>query len=317
MTTLAPPIQFGDAQADLGFAYVFAGQGILQELQEKLNVLELGMMTLYGDLGGSGSDVVRITRMTGAGWAEAFQTMTSETDPIVATGIATDFDTLTIARHGLAKEETYQQAILGREKGVSLEALKAMVPASWLKTLRQKMAVAGSGIAASTGSVATAWSFDDELDAVAAFHETEGFEGLVITMRHPEQFTNLRESLRNEPAYQTPEVMNEIQALRPNGGSFNFLGFKNTASFDVVQSSGGHQGFAYAPGALGWIVANTTPIRVANPATAMYIPQFGMVIEDKSDGKQATGRYDANSWFGVGVLDPTVFPQRRLLSVDA
>jgi len=316
MTAHAAPIQFGSTQGDLGFAYVFAAQEILQELQEELDVLGLGLVTLYGDLSASGSDVVRITRMTGAGWAEAFQTMTSEVDPIIASGFTSNFDTLTIARHGLAKEETYQQAVLNREAGVSLAALKAKVPQSWLKTLRQKLTAAGAGITASTGNVALAWDFDDELDMLAAFHETEGFGGEIITMRHPEQFTDLRDAIRDEPSYQTPEVMNEIMGLKAGGGSFNFLGVKNFSSFDVQQASGGHQGFAYAPGGIGWVVASSAPIRTANPATTMYIPQFGMVIEDKSEGKTATGRYDANSWFGVGKLDPTIFPQRRLLSID-
>lgn len=315
MTTHSPPTQFSSIQGDLGFTYVFVEEMIRQELVEKVNVLQLGLVQLYGDASGTGSDTLRITRYGGVGFAEAFATMATETEAIVPTGFTSGYDEMSIARHGLAKEETYQSRILTREMGVILSALAGKIPNSWLKTLRQKVTTAIASISASSGSAATAWTVDDELDMITAFTETEGFEGGLVSLRHPEQFSDLRDSLRNEPALATPEVFAALQSISPAGGGFNFLGIQNNASFDITQSGGGHVGAAWVPGAVGWIVASTTPLS-DDTENAVIVPEFGIVIERSSTPNQATARFDANSWFGVGLLDPSLFPQRKILSIN-
>ena len=49
------PFQFQDVQGTLGHAYLFAQQGILLELQDRLNVLGLGVVGLVGDVMGTGT----------------------------------------------------------------------------------------------------------------------------------------------------------------------------------------------------------------------------------------------------------------------
>lgn len=317
MTAINSPASQAQTQSTLGTSYVFAQQRIMVEIAERLDLHAAGVIPLQGNLMGSGSDTVRIVRMGGVGFAEAFQTMSGETDPITASGFTIGYDEMTIARHGLSKEETYQGRILARpDTGVTLEMLEAVVPGSWIKTFRQKVAASGAGISASTGSTTAAWTFDDEIDHVTAYNETEGFEGGLVSIRHPEQYTDLRKSLRNEPSYKTPEAMAAFQSISPGGGFVDFMGVKNYASFDVTQASGAHQGFSFVPGAIGWVVASTTPVRTQNPATTMYMPDIGLVLERKGDGTQATASFVANLWFGVGRADPTLFPQRRILSID-
>lgn len=317
MSTHAPPTTHASLEGDVGHSYVFAAEQIRLEIVEQLDALGAGLVTMYGDLAGSGSDTVRVTRISGVGWHESFTEMGSESEAIVATDFDTGTDSLSIARHGLAKEETQQARILARERGVTLEALIEQVPASWMRTMNSKLCTAGAGISASTGSSSAAWTFDDELDMLTAFAETEGFQGELVAWRHPEQFSDLRESLRNEPAYQYPEVMNALMGLRKGGGAFDFLGVRNFSSFRVTQSGGAHQGFAYVPGALGWVVANTSPLQgLEDEKRTLYVPDFGMVVHLLSTGKQALRRYDANSYFGTGRLAAALYPQRRLVSID-
>ncbi len=316
MATITPPATFAQVQADLGFAYVFASEDIRREIAERLDVLAIGVIPLVGDLQGSGSDVVRVTRIGGIGWQEAFETHTGETDATTATGFRTGFDTVTIARHGLAKEESYTNQILGREPAAMLESLKGVIPESWMKTMRQKVMAAGAGFTGAVGNTGLPWTFDDELALVAFFHETEGFDGNVVSFRHPEQYTDLRASIRVEPNFQFPEVTSALQGLRPGGGAVDFLGFRNFASFDITDSGGDHQGFAMTPGAIGWAVASTVPVRVEDPDMALVIPEFGLICEWKSTGRTATAQWDANSYFGVGTADPSVAPQTRIISVN-
>lgn len=321
MAVIAPPATFGQLQPDLGFDYVYAEQMIRMELSEKLDVLGLGLVQLWAELQGTGSDVARVTRMGGVGWQEAMVELAGETDPIVKTGFRTGFDTVAIARHGLGKSESYQSALLSREPAVLLRALKNLLPASWLKTLRLKWAAVGATFADSVGTPGTPWTFTDELALVAYFHETEGFEGgpgSVITGRHPEQYTDLRASIRAEPNFQFPEITQATQGLTGNGGSFDFLGLRNFSSHDVENSGGDHQGFAYVPGAIGWAVVRTGDLRdeVEDPEKALFVEDFGLVCEWKSEGETASAEFNANAWFGAAKADPTVAPQVRLVSID-
>lgn len=318
MTVIAPPATHAQLKGDLGFDYIFAAMAIKMELAEMLNVLGLGLVQLWAELQGTGSDTARITRLGGVGWAEAMVELAGEVDPIVKTGFTTGFDIVAIARHGLAKSESYQGNLLSREPAVRLQALKQLLPQSWLKTLRTKWAAVGATFASSVGTPGTPWTFTDELALVAQFHETEGFPGVAVTGRHPEQYTDLRASLRAEPNYQFPEATSSIQGLTGDGGSFDFLNFRNFASFDVEDSGGDHQGFAYVPGAIGWAVVRTEGIAdaIEDPDQAVIVPEFGMVCEWKSDGNIASSEFNANSWFGVAKADPSVAPQTRIVSVN-
>lgn len=315
MATITAPATFAQL-TDISYTYVFAEQEIRREIADQLNLLQLGVVPLVGDAAGTGSDTIRVTRLGGVGWQEAMSTMVSETGAITPTGFTTGFDTVSIARHGLAKEESYTAQILGREPAAMLEGLKNLIPESWLKTYRQKVATAGASFADTVGTSGAVWTFDDELDLCAYFNEVEGFAGDAVTMRHPEQYTQLRESIRNEPNFQYPEITSALQQIRPGGNFVDFLGFRNFATHDVTTATGDHQGFAFVPGAIGWAVASTLGVKVEDPEMAMVIPEFGLVCEWKSTGNEATAQWDANAYFGVATADPSVAPQVRIISIN-
>lgn len=316
MATHTPPVLFSSTDGDVGYPFIYAEQEIRAEIADMLDVLQIGVIPLVGDLAGAGSDTVRVTRIGGVGWQLPFATMASEVAAITPSGFRTGFDVVTIARHGLAMQESYTNQILSREAAVLLEDLKARIPASWMKTFRQKVAAAGAGFTGAVGTTGTAWTFDDELALVATFHETEGFAGEAITMRHPEQYSDLRQSIRVEPNFQFPEITQALQGLSPAGGAVDFLGFRNFATFDITDSAGDHQGFAMAPGAIGWAVASTLGVKVEDPDRALFVPEFGLVCEQKTDGNVATGQWDANAYFGVATADPSVAPQTRIISIN-
>ncbi len=316
MTNITPPNTFSQVKVDLGLPFVFAAQEIRMELAEMLNVLQLGVVPLVGDLAGSGSDIVRVTRLGGVGWQEAMQTHTGETDANTVTGFRTGFDTVAIARHGLSKEESYTNQILGREPMAMLAGLKTLIGPSWLKTFRQKVMTSGAGFTNSIGTSGSPWSFDDELATVTFFNETEGFGGVATTFRHPEQYSDLRESIRVEPNFQFPDITIRLQELRAGGGAVDFLGFRNFASFDITNTGGDHVGFAFMPGAIGWAVASTVPVRVEDPDQALLIPEFGLICEWKSSGRVATAQWDVNAYFGVANADPSVAAQTKLISIN-
>lgn len=212
--------------------------------------------------------------------------------------------------------------ILGRERGVSLDALKSLVPAAWLRTLRVQVADVQSGFATNVGSAAAAGSVDDLIDLVTAFEGTPGSMagGSPVGMVHPEQIQDYKASARNDPAFQNSVA--EFAAVQSINGSqvyrnFLGLGIDLHSSTDVETSGGGWDGGVWAPGAIGWARASTGAIRPANAAGAMYIPGFGLFIEEiASTGQNAKRRYEARSWFGVDKGSTSVFLMRGLLSIN-
>ena len=315
-TTVVSPSSFGQSQSDLGQDFLFAQLAIQEQLVEKVEVL--GLLPLMGELQGSGTDTVRITEFGGVGHDEQLQAMSTETEAITPSGFNTAYTEASIARYGLEKSETYQQSILGRPGGVSLDLLVSKVPETFHNTIKNLMLTAGAGITGVVGTAGTAWTMDDEINLVRTLNETDGFAGMADAWRHPEQFSDLAASLRNEPANQTPEVMSAILGLKAGGGAFNFLGISNRASSAVNASGADHIGFVTAPGAIGWVRASTLPLagRVDDPSRAMFIPEIGGVIEWTGTPGTAQAKYTFNGWFGVKLLPSTLFPQLRIRSVN-
>lgn len=319
MPTILPPSSFAQNQATVGHAYVLAEEKIRQELVERLDVLQMGLVMGVGDLAGSGSDVIRITRYGGIGHAEQMTAIGSETGAVPSTGHTIGHDTVTIGRYGLAKEQTYQDQVLGRAEALGLDDMAAKVPGSFLATLRAQAALAGSNFATGVGSAGAVYTYDDELELIASFHETDGFDGSmgVVSLRHPEQYTQLRNSARNEPGLQSDAQL-QMALLGLGQGqdpaAFPFMGIRNFSSHDVPTVVGDHVGCAYVPGAIAWVVASTMAIAPEDPSKTVFVPEFGMLIERKSTAEVATAKFVSNCWFGVDTLDSSLYPQFTITS---
>ena len=315
MTTIAPPINFAQTQGDLGQDFIFAAGAILLEVQDRLDLLGLGTVPLVGDLMGTGSDTIRVREMGTVGWSQRMAALATEDAAITASSITTGYTEVTVGMYGLAHEETYQSQILSSEPGISLEALEAQVPNSWLATHRYLVCVEGATFGTIIGSATAALSVDDWLDLVAATEEMLGVAAPMATLA-PQQMTQLRDSARTEPAFQNlaadfaaTQRFDGMQIKRNVLG----LGLDAAVTDDVVQSGGAYQGFAHSPGGIGWARASTSPIRTPNPS--IYVPELGMFIERIGLGSNGKARYEARAWIGVNSGSANVFLQRRIRSV--
>jgi len=318
MASFIPPVSHTDTQSTLGYSAVFAERRIQMALVEKLDPMGLGLLMAEGDLAGTGSDTLTLTHLSGFGWHEEFTALGSETQQIPLTGWDAANDTITIGRYGLAKSETFQRRILGRVPEVLLERLIERVPDSLARTIMTQLCTAFQSVSGSTGTTGTAWTFDDELDLLAFFRETEGAED-IISVRHPECYTDYFESMRNEPSFQTPAVMEGLLSLQDGDGAAarSLFGIRNYSSFRVTQSGGDHIGCAYQAGAFAHALASTESLRGLLPGNLeMVMPAVGLYVTREVEGGQANARFDANAWFGIGQRDADVAPARQLLCVD-
>ena len=318
MTTINAPLTHGQLKGDLGFDFVYAEQEILEELQDRLSVMSL--LPLVGDVAGTGSDTLRITNMGNVGFSVRMDALATETSRITPKTITTGYSTVTTGQYGLAHSESYRAQNLGREPGVRLESLKAQVPNSFMATLRYLTCVEGSTFAGTAvGSTSQQLAVDDILDYATILRETlgSGVRGNPVAMLSPQQVTQLLNSAKAHPAYQNSIAdFTSVQGLdfRQQIDNFLGLGFNVLMTDDVQQSGGAYRGFGFSPGGIGWAVASSSNIVTANPA--MYIPQFGMLIEDLTEGGATAERiYNARAEFGVAKGDGTMHVQTPILSV--
>lgn len=328
-TTFVPPITHAQSESDLGHAYIFGAERARAVLHEEWDAWGAGVVRGYGDLVGSGSDTIRLVHYDGLGFAETFQPL-GETEEATPTGHTTGYDTLSIARYGLVKEESYQNAILSTPEAKVEFGIAAMLNShlvrSWLATVRNLWAVSMSAFSNVIGTAGQAWTFDDELDVIAYFRETEGYNvalhGMPIVARHPKQLTQLREAIRNEPGMQgSAELLQRLLGLGDNsGGGFDFLELHNLGTWEVQTSGGDYIGGAYLPGAVGYVTASTLPLGQLpgiDPTSAVLIPELGLILQVKHREESGVVRVLAQSWFGMANRDATVFPQTRIRSVTS
>ena len=316
MATYTAPLQHANTEANLGYDAVFAIAEAEAALMERFDVFGAGLLRAVGDLAGSGSDTLELTAYDGIGWAEAMTAMSSETEAAVATGLTDYVDSVTLGRYTLLKEVTHTQQILARDPILTIEGLTAKMPESYGKTLRQRLCVAGSGLSSSVSATGAAWTFDKEIELVNTANETEGFNGQLIAVRHPEQMSDLRDSVRGEANFQFPEITQQIASVNRSAGfQGSFMGIENFQSFDVQQSAGDHVGFAFMPGKFVYAVASTARIP-AGARILASIPRFGIVIIEQHNAQPTKLASVAEAHFAIAARNDNVVAGWKLLSID-
>ena len=308
MATITPPITHGQTEGITGYSYVFAEQEIRESFKDRFDAVQMGLVSLWGDVAGTGSDTLRVTYIDGTGLDVAMDALANENSSITPKNVVLDYSELTVAQYGIGYSDTYMQQALSREPAVSLDALKAKAPGNWIATIRNLACTVGAGFTSVTvGDTSSDLSIDDMIDLQTVFSEKLGSteRGLPIVTLSPQQVTQLRASAAANAAYKNSIA--EFASVIGYGSVSsneqpNFLGLGYAlAQTDAVTTSGGaYRGFAISPGAIGWGRASTTPIRTANPAGTIYIPEFGLIVEEIVTGAaQATREWQARAMIGV------------------
>ncbi len=321
-TTNNSPQRHSDHETNLGYAYVFAAAQIEQELHDMLDPFEasLQVASLVGDASQSGSDVLRVTYIGGVGMQRTMTALASETDAAPLASIRTGYSSLTVAPYGIADSETYFQQALNREPAVSLDAIVAQTPGTVAATIRNQICAQGAAITANTaGAAGTQLSVDDMLDLMALARSAFA-RGPLTGMVHPKQINDLIESMRAEPGFQGSAADFERATSLPIGVQVvpNVLGLRLTLGItgDVDTSGGAHMGFVTDPGGIGWGRASTAPVRPANTVGAIYIPEFGVLIEESMSAQNnQQRRVNAYAYLGFALADSSVKFQSILRSV--
>lgn len=315
MTTVATPWQHAN-QADLKAPYALAEMDIALHLAEVQDFVSEGVVSLWGDLAGSGSDTLRIRRVDGLGYAASMSTPANEHVAVTASDLTTGLDSLTIARHGLAFEESQLEQILADATWRSTATLDAIAPtiaASVVAKLRSLVCTEGATFSDTIGSTGTDLTFTNWLSLVAAFEERDGYGGQkVIAVLKPKQLTQLKSSWITTANFQFPEVTDAVARIGGAGYRGQFLGIDVYTSGSVTDDSTDFSGFAMMAGKIGWGRASTAGVQLPAGADPMHLPNWGTVIhKEVSSGKV---RLEGNTYIGVGSVDDSVAYGTKILS---
>lgn len=324
MPTMNSPLSFGQTQATEGYDRIILEQELLETMQDGLDLTStLGLARLMGDVRNTGTDTLQINQIDGVGYG-ATMTAIAEGDAVAPTPFATGYSDVTIGDYAFAQEETYKQQGLGRPNGSSLDLLIRKIPDTLRATMRRVMCVTGATITTAVGSGSAAADLDALLAFIAAWALEPG-AGRPTLVLHPQQLQEIRESIRTEPSFESGGVADFANAqglaVGANGmiqqvfQNFSGLGVDIATTNDVQVATGVYQGFGYAMGGMGWARMGTAGLKTANPQATLYAPDYGLIIEELTDGGRQTIRTArATAWFGFALGHADVFMQRRLIS---
>lgn len=289
--------------------YAFLLGAIRSRLAEMVSLRTLGAIPFAEDLAGSGSDTLREIFYDSIGWAATMASL-GETASITLSDIAVEIEDTAIGRFGIGYSESYMSQILGRDGELNIELLARLIPNAWEANWMNLLATTLAGAAADYGTSGVAMSFDDYLDAIFYFRTLDGFEfrGMdgtpnLFSLLHGKQFTDLANSVRAEPNYQMPEPTDAQLAGKGPGFQFDWLGARNYQSNRISAGGGNRNGAFFAAGAIGYVIGGTRRVRVKNPATAILLPEIGLVTEFDGTPGAATSSMYSNAWLGQSIRD--------------
>ena len=318
MATFTAPISQAGTVSTWGRSFEYIGDALRQEMAERFNMLDTALFGFRGNVSGTGGLTLRRRYHGGIGAALSMTAMASETEAITASPMTGGYDDLTVARYGLAFEETWQRA-LAQNDGVTLDVLASSMADSWVSTVRSLTCASGAAISASAVNSSAALDLDDWATVVATLAETEGFEGSAVAVLHPEQCTDLRAALRDEPGvYNDAAAFSGSQMLMP-GVALQFAdlwGIPVYQSHDVTTASSKWNGFVVGAGAFAFAVGAPTAVNVPAGSQPVVLPDLGMIVTYSADGRQAYSSVDGNAWVGVGRIATTLAPQYLIKSVN-
>lgn len=318
MPTFSPPISQAGTVSTWGKSFEFIGDALRQEMAERWDISASGILVPTGRVNGTGSLTLRQRYHGGIGAARTMTAMASETEAISPSTMTGNVWDTTVARYGIAFDETFQRRIT-QSDGVTLEELAASIADSWISTVRSMVCASGAGISSAAVNSSSAATLDNWATLVAAFSETEGADGQAIAVLHPEQVSDLRAALRDEPGvYNDAQTWQGSQALMPGMGlQFPSLwGIPVYQSFDVTTGSSKHNGFVVGRGCFGLAVGDPSAADVPDAFDPQVIAEYGLLIAREANIRQAMQGVTGQSWLGIGRAPATLIPQFRFLTQD-
>ncbi len=303
MSTVSTPLSHDVSNAgfqDAGWRPDYVLEGTMREkLMDSVSLRTSGFVPLVGDVAGMSSPTLRMKFLDAIGYGLAMTSL-SEAASITASNLTATVEDVTVGRYGIGWDNTYLNQILAPNGELTMEQLAVYNQYSYDATWMDALATVIQTAATDSGRSGVAAEVDDLLDAVYYYDGLEAQVPLIIGLFHGIQKVHLKESFRNEPAFQFPEVAESILAAQ-GGPGFWRLNF-NVASYvstHVAASGGNRHGALFAPGAVVWAIGSTRSIRPAVEANCVRLDEMGLITEFSGTPGSATSTIRTNAFFGM------------------
>ena len=286
-TNVTAPSSFTQAgTAGLTYSYRLA-EDLELALMDQMGDSAIQMSNPVIDLTAMGSATKRQGVLSNVGMQRRFTVSSGEASLNSASGYTLDYWAASVAQYDLSFTQTVQAGVLGLPGAtVTLEDLKAFLPQNYLATMRYLFCTAGSGFSDQTvGSAAAALDADDMFDLAAAATRKlgAGALGMPMAFLDPEQFIELQQAFRSEPAYvQNLGAMQQIQKVQAgqNLGDVFGLGFDVVITDSIVQDTGAYKAFCGSPGSIRRVKADPSAAKIPAGVSPIYLPEQGIVVYD-------------------------------------
>lgn len=304
MSTVSNPLSHSVSSAgfsDASWRYTAVFEGVLREkLMDSVSIRTSGFVPLVGDVAGTGSLTIRQRYLDAIGWGLSMTAMAAENTAITASALTATVEDVAVARYGIGWNNTYTNQVVAAAGEVTMDVLAAYNVLSYEAAWMDALATAIQAAATDSGTSGVDCSFDDVLDATYYFDLLEGMPGALLGLIHGQQKIDLKESMRNEQAFQFPEPTKELLSGAGGPGFWTVIcGIAFYVSTRVAASGGNRHGCIMAPGAFIWAKGGTGSIVPANPANTVNLADQGIITEFTGTPGSATSTVYTNAFFGI------------------
>ena len=228
-------------------------------LADMASIRNSGALYFAGDIAGIGSDTISL-RYANCGAATPFASASDGSD-VSNTSLTDTKADITIARSALRYDVTDLAAMTGYGMDIDPFTIAAQMAASAEARMNAVIATTFSSISNSVGSSGVDMSVDDFFDAMFQL-ESQSNDGKFYCVLHPQQLSDLRDSLRAESnnALAFSPATEEMLKIKGQGFVGTFLGVDIFKSSYVTASAGNRIGAMFSYGGIGYAVGTPKPL---------------------------------------------------------
>lgn len=232
---------------------------IRANLADMASIRNTGMLLFAGDIAGVGSDSMRM-RYADWGAAQPFAAATDGAEVSETTLTESTVD-ITVGRSALRYDITDLAALSGFGMDVDPFSLAQKMAMSAEARINQIIAATFASASNSVGTSGVDMSVDDFYDAMFQL-ESEANMGEFYCVLHPQQLSDLRDSLRSESnnALAFSPATEDMLAIKGQGFAGRFGGVEIFKSSYVTESAGNKIGAMMSRGALAYAVGTPKPL---------------------------------------------------------
>jgi len=228
-------------------------------LADMASIRNTGALLFAGDVAGIGSKAMRL-RFADWGAATPFATATDGAD-VSATAITPTTIDVTVGRSALRYDITDLASMTGMGLDIDPFNIAQKMAMSAEARINQIIAATFASATASVGTAGVDMSVDDFYDAMFQL-ESEDNDGEFYCILHPQQLSDLRDSLRSESnnALAFSPATEDMLAVKGQGFAGRFGGVDIFKSSYVTEASGDKIGAMMSRGGVAYAVGTPRPL---------------------------------------------------------